>query len=127
MKTRCRKVGCENALFRLEHHSDFDDDDYNRDDVMIIIIIMFIIMIMIFMIIIIMALVRFKQRADNLTVLQGRAAVMKLLWGCDDDIARVVEERRQQQQQQQQRASPRALFDLIVGSDLLYNPDAYTG
>ena len=87
-------------------------------------------MIMIIMIIIIMALVRFKQRADSLTVLQGRAAVMKLLWGCDDDIARVVEERRQQkqqQQQQQQRASPRALFDLIVGSDLLYNPDAYTG
>ena len=101
--------------------------------IMIIIMMMIIIMIMIIMIIIIMALVRFKQRADSLTVLQGRAAVMKLLWGCDDDIARVVEERRrqqqlqQQQQQQQQRASPRALFDLIVGSDLLYNPDAYTG
>ena len=47
------------------------------------------------------------------------------MWGNDDDIARVIAMRRQQQQQQQPTARP--LFDLIVGSDLLYNPDAYPG
>ncbi len=65
---------------------------------------------------------RFKLHVDNLTVLQGRVAVMKLVWGCDSGIARIIDARHQQQQ-----ISSRPLFDLVVGSDLLYNPDAYTG
>jgi hypothetical protein len=111
MKTRCRKVGCENAfsewstiqtlIIMIYNHHD-DQYDYRYDDVG-----------------------KVQKRSDSLTVLQGRAAVMKLLWGCDDDIARIVVARRQQQQQQ--HACPRPLFDLIVGSDLLYNPDAYPG
>ena len=63
---------------------------------------------------------------------QGRVEAAKLLWGCDDDINSVLHMRRQQQQQQQQQqhsasSCTRPPFDLIVGSDLLYNPDGYPG
>jgi hypothetical protein len=51
----------------------------------------------------------------------------KLVWGCDNDIARIVDVRHQQQQHQQQQILSRRQFDLIIGSDLLYNPDAYAG
>jgi hypothetical protein len=59
--------------------------------------------------------------------LQGRVRVEKLVWGCEHDIERVVDAGLQQQKQLQQRTTSRPPFDLIVGSDLLYNPDAYAG
>jgi hypothetical protein len=46
------------------------------------------------------------------------------LWGSEDDISHVLGLRQQQQQQQ---SITRPIFDLVVGSDLLYNPDAYPG
>jgi hypothetical protein len=66
--------------------------------------------------------------------MQGRVEAAKLLWGCEDDITRVIgmshhhhHHQQQQQQQQQQQPTCRPPFDLIVGSDLLYNPDEYPG
>jgi hypothetical protein len=47
------------------------------------------------------------------------------LWGSEDDISHVLG--LQQQQQQRLPSIPRPIFDLVVGSDLLYNPDAYPG